>query len=125
EDATPFNIYTLGGMVFVSSTHAFALAFAFLSAALHSMDPSLEEAARMSGATTLQIGRRVSLPLAWPAIFSMLALLVILGLESFDVPAFIGIPAKIYVFTTEVFIQTRVVTPPDYGMAAAYGALPL
>lgn len=124
-DVTPFNIYSFWGMVFVSSTGAFALAFAFLAAALHSMDPSLEEAAGMSGSGGLTTIRRVSLPLIWPAIFSMFAMLVILGLESFDVPAFIGIPANIYVFTTQIYVETSVRTPPDFGRAATFGVLPL
>jgi iron(III) transport system permease protein len=123
--ATPFNIYSFGGMVFVASTHAFALAFAFLTASLYSMDPALEEAASTAGAGPVRTAWKVTLPLAWPAVFSTLALLFILGLESFDVPAFIGIPAKIYVFTTQVFVQTSVKVPPDYGQAATYGVLPL
>jgi iron(III) transport system permease protein len=123
--AALFNIYSFGGMVFVASTHAFALAFTFLSASLQTLDPSLEEAAGMSGSGALATAWRVTLPLAWPALFSTLAILVILGFESFEVPAFIGIPANIRVFTTQVFVETSVRTPPDYGRAAAYGVLPL
>jgi iron(III) transport system permease protein len=124
-DATPFNIYSFPGMVFVSAMPGTVLAFTFLAVALRAMDPSLEEASGMAGAGPLRTGWRVSLPLVRPAILSMLAMLLILGLESFDVPAFVGIPAKIYVFTTEIFIQSRVKIPPDYGMAATYGILPL
>lgn len=124
-DATPFNVYSFPGMVFVSTTHAFALAFAFMAASLHSTDPSLEEAASTSGASPLKMVLRVGLPLTWPAIFSTLTMLVILGLESFDVPAFIGIPANIRVFTTQIFFETSVRTPPDFGRAATYGVLPL
>ena len=123
--ATPFNIYSFAGMVFVACSYSTSLAFTFLAAALHSTDPSLEEAASMSGSNPLRTAIRVSLPMARPAIISMLALLLILGLESFDVPAFIGIPARIYVFTTQIFVQIGVKSPPDYGMAAAYGSLPL
>lgn len=122
---TLFNVYSFLGMVFVSTTHAFALAFAFLAASLQSTDPSLEEAASMSGASPLKMILRVGLPLTWPAVFSTLTMLVILGLESFDVPAFIGIPANIRVFTTQVFFETSVRTPPDFGRAATYGVLPL
>ena len=121
----PFNIYTFVGMVFVSCTYSMPLAFSFLAAALQTADPSLEEAANTSGAGPLTTLWRISLPQARPAIVSMLAMLLILGLESFDVPAFIGIPAKIYVFTTEVFVQMTVKTPPDFGQAATYGILPL
>ncbi len=122
---TLFNVYSFPGMVFVSTCHSFALAFTFLVAAFHATDPSLEEAAGMAGASPLDVVRRVSLPLIRPAIVSTLAILVILGLESFDVPAFVGIPAKIRVFTTQIFVETSVRTPPDFGRAATYGVLPL
>ena len=122
---TPFNIYSFAGMVFVAAMPATVLAFTFLAVALRAMDPALEEAGGMAGAGPVRTGWKVSLPLIWPAVLSMLAMLLILGLESFDVPAFIGIPAKIYVFTTQVFVQTSVKIPPDYGMAATYGILPL
>jgi len=120
-----FNVYSLPGMVFVATNHLFALAFTFLAAALHALDPALEEAASTSGASPWRRLWHVSLPQAWPAIFSTLALLFIVGLESFDVPAFVGIPAGIYVFTTQIFVQVSVRSPPDYGRAATYGVLPM
>jgi len=125
SEVTPFNIYSFAGMIFVAATYSVPLAFTFLTATLHSQDPALEEVAGMSGAGPFRTFRRITVPLARPAIFSVLALLFILGLESFDVPAFLGIPANIYVFTTAIFIQTSVTTPPNFGQAAAYGALPL
>jgi len=125
RQVTPFNIYSFLGMVFVAAMPATVLAFTFLAVALRAMDPAFEEAGSMAGSGPVRTGWRVSLPLIRPAVLSMLAILLILGLESFDVPAFIGIPAKIYVFTTEVFVQTSVKIPPDYGMAATYGVLPL
>ena len=124
-EATVFNVYSFLGMVFVSAGHSYALAFAFLAASLHSTDPSLEEAARASGARPLTVAWRVNLPLTRPALLSTATLLVILGLESFDVPAFVGIPANIRVLSTQIFIETSVRTPPDFGRAAAFGALPL
>jgi iron(III) transport system permease protein len=124
-DVTLLNVYSFGGMVFVSTCHSFALAFTFLVPAFHATDPSLEESAATSGASPISVFRRISLPLIWPATFSTLAILTILGMESFDVPAFVGIPAKIRVLTTQIFVETSVRTPPDFGRAAAYGMLPL
>jgi iron(III) transport system permease protein len=124
-DFTLFNVYSFAGMVFVSTCHSFALAFTFLVPAFHATDPALEESAATSGASPMTVFRRISLPLIWPATFSTLAILTILGLESFDVPAFVGIPAKIRVLTTQIFVETSVRTPPDFGRAAAYGMLPL
>jgi len=123
SNVTPFNVYSFLGMVFVAALPATILAFTFLAVALRAMDPSLEEASGMAGAGPLRTLWRVSIPLVRPAALSMLAILLILGLESFDVPAFVGIPARIYVFTTQVFVQTSVKIPPDYAMAATYGML--
>lgn len=125
RDATPFNVYSFLGMVFVAACHSYALAFAFLAASLHSTDPSLEDAARTAGASPLTVFRRINVPLTWPALLSTATILVILGLESFDVPAFVGIPANIRVFSTQIFIETSVRTPPDFGRAATFGVLPL
>jgi iron(III) transport system permease protein len=124
-DSTLLNIYSFGGMVFVSTCHSFALAFTFLAPAFHASDPSLEESAATAGASPVAVFRRISLPLIWPAALSTLAILTILGLESFDVPAFVGIPAKIRVLTTQIFVESSVRTPPDFGRAATYGTLPL
>jgi iron(III) transport system permease protein len=125
HDVTVFNVYSFLGMLFVAVGHSYALAFTFLAASLHSTDPSLEEQARMSGAQPLTVLRRVNLPLTLPALLSTMTILLILGLESFDVPAFVGIPANIRVFSTQIFIETTVRTPPDFGRAATFGVLPL
>lgn len=125
RDVTVFDIYSFPGMLFVAAGHSYALAFTFLAASLHSTDPSLEEQARVAGARPLRVFWRVNLPLTWPALLSTGTILLILGLESFDVPAFIGIPANIRVFSTQIFIETSVRTPPDFGRAATFGVLPL
>lgn len=41
---SPFNIYTLGGMIWVEAIHLYPLVFLLMSAAFRSMDMSLEEA---------------------------------------------------------------------------------
>ena len=54
-DNAPFNIYSMWGMVFVEALITTPLAFLILSASLYSMDPSLEESARVAGSSNLQI----------------------------------------------------------------------
>ena len=59
--AAPFNIYTLPGMVFIEGLRMVPTAFLMLVPLLRSMDPSLEEAAAMSGArpaSALRAGSR-------------------------------------------------------------------
>jgi iron(III) transport system permease protein len=87
-------------------------------AAFKSMDPSLEESAMMSGANTWQTLRRVTLRLLMPTCGSVLLILFVRTLESFETPALIGIPARIYVYTSEIFLAFNEY-PPDYGRGGA------
>ena len=57
----------MAGMIWVDGLHYSPMAFLLMTAAFRAMDPSLEESALMSGATVLQIARRITLKLAWPA----------------------------------------------------------
>ncbi|MGH7322127.1 MAG: ABC transporter permease, partial [Candidatus Rokuibacteriota bacterium] len=45
----PFNIFTVGGMVFVITLHVFPFVFLMVAAALESLDPSLEQSAQILG----------------------------------------------------------------------------
>jgi iron(III) transport system permease protein len=83
------------------------------------MDPSLEESALMSGASVLQIARRITLKLAWPAAFASLLILFVRSLESFEVPALLGLPAGIQVYTSAIY-QAIHSYPSQVGLGAAY-----
>ena len=56
------NLHTPGGVVFVSALSYVPLPFLLIGAALRGMDPSLEESARVHGASMLASLRRVTLP---------------------------------------------------------------
>jgi iron(III) transport system permease protein len=116
----PFNIYSMGGMIWALSSHYFPLAYLLMGPAFRVLDIRMEEAAVISGANTWQVASRVTLPLLRPAILSTLLLLLIRGLESFEVPRLIGMPARIHVFTTEIQSVTQGI-PPRLGSAAALG----
>src|SRR5690606_28383296 len=66
----PFDLYSMGGMIFVQGLYVTPLAFLMISPSLASLDAGLEESARMSGAGTLRVFFRVTLPLVTPAIAS-------------------------------------------------------
>ena len=118
-DAAPFNIYSMWGMIWAESIHLYPLVFLLMSAAFRNMDTSLEEAALTAGSSTFQTFRRVTLPLMRPAMFSVLLINFIRGIEAFEVPALIGVPAKISVFTTKIFLAIHQF-PSDFGLAGAY-----
>ena len=90
-------------MIWVHSVGQVPLAFLMMTAAFKSMDPSLEESAMMSGANTWKTFERVTLQLLMPTAGSVVLILFVRTLESFETPALIGIPARIYVYTSEIF----------------------
>jgi iron(III) transport system permease protein len=118
----PFNIYSMWGMIWALSTHYFPLAYLLMGPAFRVLDVRMEEAAVISGARTWQVAVRVTLPLLRPAILSTILLLFVRGLESFEVPRLIGMPAHINVFTSEIQLATQDV-PPHFGTAAALGMM--
>ncbi|HJU62648.1 MAG TPA: iron ABC transporter permease [Candidatus Binatia bacterium] len=118
-ELAPFNIYSMWGMIWAESIHLYPLVFLLMSAAFRNMDTSLEEAALTAGSSTLTTFRRVTLPLMRPAMFSVLLIVFIRGIEAFEVPALIGVPAKIAVFTTKIFLAIHQF-PSDFGLAGAY-----
>jgi iron(III) transport system permease protein len=118
----PFNIYSMGGMIWALSTHYFPLAYLVLGPALRSLDVRMEEAGLVSGARYWQVWPKITLPLLRPAIFSGLLLLFIMGLSSYEVPRVIGRPARIDVFTTQIQNAT-IETPPEFGVASALSLL--
>ena len=115
-----FNVYTLSGMIWVDGLHYSPMAFLFMTAAFRSMDPALEESAMMSGASLFQIVRRITLRLSWPAIVATLLILFVRSIESFEVPALLGLPAGIQVFTSSIYDAIHQY-PSQVGLASAYG----
>ena len=115
-----FNVYSLWGMMWVDGLHYSPMAFLLMTAAFRAMDPTLEESATMSGANLFQVARRVTLKLAWPAILATLLVLFVRAVESFEVPALLGLPVGIHVFTSAIY-QAVHRYPSQIGLASAYG----
>jgi iron(III) transport system permease protein len=115
-----FNVYSLPGMIWVDGLHYSPMAFLLMTAAFRAMDPSLEESATMSGANIFQVAWRVTLKLTWPAILATLLVLFVRAIESFEVPALLGLPVGIHVFTSAIY-QAVHRYPSQIGLASAYG----
>ena len=116
----PLNIYSLEGMIFVEALITTPLAFLLISAALYSMDPALEESARVAGSTNIQVARRITFPIVRPALLAAGMLNFVRAIESFDTPAIIALPARIEVFTTKLYREAIGAFPPNQNLAAAY-----
>ena len=118
-DAAPFDIYSIWGMIWVDGLHYSPMAFLLMSAAFRAMDPALEESAMMSGANVFQVMWRITLRLTWPAIFATILILFVRSIESFEVPALLGLPVGIQVFTSSIY-QAVHRYPSQIGLASAY-----
>jgi iron(III) transport system permease protein len=121
SDAQP-SFDNLFGIIFVITLSMVPYAYLFVSASFRNMDPSLEEAARMSGMGTLQTARRVTIPLAKPAILSAALLTFIEVAGQFGVPLIYGVPAGIFVITTRLYTMTQN-APSDLEGAAALSTM--
>jgi iron(III) transport system permease protein len=113
------NVYSMAGMMWVDGLHYSPVAFLLVTAALRSMDPSLEESAVMSGASIFQIAWHITLKLAWPAILAAFIILFVRAIESFEVPALLGLPVGIEVFTSSIYEAVHRY-PSNVGLASAY-----
>jgi iron(III) transport system permease protein len=119
-ESAPLNVYSLWGMTFVEALITTPLAFLIISAGLYSMDPSLEESARVAGSGNVQVAWRITFPMIRPAVLAAATLNFVRAIESFDTPAIIALPARIEVFTTKIYRETIGAFPPNHNLAATY-----
>ena len=116
----PFDIYSLTGMMFVEGLRMVPTAFLMLAPLIRTMDPSLEEAASMSGAGTRSIWRRILLPLLVPGLAAVAIYQFTSALEEFEVAGILGMPANVYVFSTKIYsVLHQSSQLPAYGEANA------
>ncbi|MDP1749555.1 MAG: iron ABC transporter permease [Reyranella sp.] len=117
-----FNFYSMSGLIIVFGMYYAPYVYMFTASALKNMDPSLEEASEVAGASAFATIFTVTFPLIAPAILagSLLSFVVMLGI--YGVPAALGAPANINVLTTYIF-QLTAWSPPLYNTAAAVAIL--
>ncbi len=114
------DAYTKSGMIFVTVLHQIPFVYLMMRGPILGIDATFEEAARASGATPFTVLRRITLPLLSFSITSSLVLTFILSIEQFAIPALMGIPGRITVLATQLYLLVSF-PPPDYGLAAAIG----
>jgi iron(III) transport system permease protein len=120
----PLNIYSLPGIIFVSSLSHVPSVTLMIAGAFRSFDPALEEAGHMAGAHWFQTQRLISLPVLKPALFAAFIYYFAYGLEDFQIPAILGMNAGIHVFSTRIYLATHPASGlPDFGLASGYSML--
>lgn len=117
----PVDIYSLGGMVFVTGLAVVPTMFVMLAGLMRNMDPTLEEAGQMSGARMTAVFRRITGPLLLPGVLAVLIYFSIVMLEYFEIPLVLGLTAGVRVLSTQVYLSTRGESfEPAYGLASTY-----
>ena len=98
----PFNIYSIGGLVWVLTTFYYPYAFITISRAMEKMDPSLEEASKISGASPLRTVLTVTFPIMLPSIVAAGLLVFVSAASCYGIPSIIGAPGQIDTVTTRI-----------------------
>ena len=107
----PINIYSVWAIVVLGLPQGIATIFMMVFPAMENMDPYLEEAARMTGASARRASLNVTIPLVRPAILSGLILSFGQSLALYGVPRMLNIN----VLTTKI---RESVTVMDFKMGA-------
>jgi ABC-type Fe3+ transport system permease subunit/nitrite reductase/ring-hydroxylating ferredoxin subunit len=120
-DSGPLDIFSYGGLIFVSVTGWATLLTIFLVPAFRNMDAALEESARMCGASPRRTIMRILVPLLRPAILAAFILSLTRLLSSFETEVFLGTSSGIYVLTNKIYERMVQIFPPDFrtGMTMA------
>jgi iron(III) transport system permease protein len=86
-EAGPFNIYSFHRPVVVIALYSFPYIFIFTTAALELVSSEMEDAANILGAGAWRTMRRVTLPLALPAILGGLIICFLEAIALFALAA--------------------------------------
>jgi iron(III) transport system permease protein len=121
-DAYLFNIYTLGGLIFVISCYTFPYVFVLVANTLDRMPGNLEDASSILGGSTWTTARRVTVPLAMPTLFAGALIAFLQAMTLFGSPAILALPAGFHTMTTKIWSLFQY--PPKLELAAA-ASLPL
>src|SRR3954467_8639284 len=114
------NLVTPFGIAWVMALFEGSVAFVMIGAVMKSMDPALEEASQVIGASRLRTMLRVTLPLVTPGVLGAAILVFAEMLGSFSAALVLGNPDRFYVVTTAMY-QLVSQYPPRIPLAAAMG----
>ena len=117
-----FNIYSLTGLIFVISCYTFPFVFVLVANALDNMPGELEDASAILGGKAWTTARRVTIPLALPALVAGALIAFLQAMTLFGSPAILALPAGFHTMTTKIWSLFQY--PPKLELAAA-AAVPL
>jgi iron(III) transport system permease protein len=114
------DINTAYGIAWVMALFEGSVAFVMIAAVMKSMDPALEEASQIMGASRIRTMLRITLPLVVPGVLGAAIFVFAEMLGSFAAALVLGLPSRYYVITTAIY-QLVQQYPPKIQVAAAMG----
>ena len=117
-----FNIYSIPGLTFVISCYTFPYVFILVANALDHVPGDLEDASSVLGGRIWDTARRVTIPLAMPALLAGALVAFLQAMTLFGSPAILAMPAGFHTLTTKIWSLFQY--PPKLNLAAA-ASLPL
>jgi iron(III) transport system permease protein len=127
EGPGPINIYSMSGMIWVTSLRFVPMMYIMISGVFSRIDPAYEEAAWTSGSKPWTTFMHISRPMLTPALLGAVIYYVVLTMEMFEIAGMLGMPKGIYVFSTAVYYAVHRTMGggglPNYGLASAYGSV--
>ncbi len=117
------NIYSSYGLIFVMSTFFYTYILLNLFSTLEKIDPSLEESARIAGATPLKVFFQITLPLLLPSLLTGMLLTFLSALANFGIAALIGNPASISLMTTQIYMLQKTSSTSGLRLSGALSVL--
>ena len=116
------NVATPGGIVAIMSLYFVPYAYLTVASSLRNIDPAMEEASYLNGASVLGTALRVTLPVVRPALLSAFFFIFVLSAGTFAIPAVLDRGSQVRFLAVEIF-QASATYPIDYGRSAAIGTL--
>ena len=115
----PWNIYSFTSIVIIAGLTHVPHVYLYASSALKSLGSDVEEAARVAGASPVQVMLNVSLPMIMPALAYAGVLVFFLGFEVFGLVLVLGDPEGHLVLPTYLYKLTNKLGTPSYHLMAA------
>ena len=121
----PFNIFSVPGIVWANLMgHGISIKVMLMTPAFRNMDATLEEAARVGGASNLRTLFKITLPLMMSPMMMVFALQLLRVFQSFETEYLLGMPFGFYVYSTKIYslIRNQI---PNYGEATVLASVTL
>src|SRR6516165_10130618 len=125
QDEHLFNIYSLAGLIFVISCYTFPYVFVLIANALDRIPGDLEDASSILGGRTWTTARRITIPLALPALLAGALVAFLQAMTLFGSPAILAIPAGFHTMTTKIWSLFNYPPKPELAAAASVPLLVL